>query len=138
MRYGAGEGFAMTEVTSRTVRAFVTILLMPFFALVLTPRMRPFRWSRLLLTYLLPLIPFVVLWDGLVSCFRTRTPQELLHLTTTFPGYDWTAGYAPGRWLTPVYLIGQPKQNASCADERVRRLLAVPHDARTDEGLERV
>jgi hypothetical protein len=105
----AGEGFAMTEVTSRTVRAFATILLMPLFALVLTPRMRPFRWSRLLLTYLLPLIPFVVLWDGLVSCVRTRTPQELLCLTTPFPEYDWTAGYAPGRWLAPVYLIGRPK-----------------------------
>jgi hypothetical protein len=105
-----GQGFAMTEVTSRTLRAFATILLMPIFALILTPRMRPFRWSRLLLTYLLPLIPFVVLWDGLVSCFRTRTPQELLALTNTFPQYEWTAGYASGRWLAPVYLIGRPKQ----------------------------
>jgi hypothetical protein len=105
----AGEGFAMAEVTSRTAWACATMFLMPLFALVLTPGMRPFRWSRLLLTYLLPLIPFVVFWDGLVSCFRTRTPQELLHLTTIFPGYDWTAGYAPGRWLTPVYLIGKPK-----------------------------
>jgi hypothetical protein len=120
----AGEGFAMTEVTSRTVRAFATILLMPLFALVLTPRMRPFRWLRLLLTYLIPLIPFVVLWDGLVSCFRTRTPQELLCLTTPFPEYDWTAGYASGRWLAPVYLIGRPKPSsvsAGCADEQRAR-----------------
>jgi hypothetical protein len=116
----AGEGFAMTEVTSRTVRACAIMLLMPLFAWVLTPRMRPFHWSRLLLTYLIPFIPFVVFWDGLVSCFRTRTPQELLHLTTPFPEYDWTAGYAQGRWLSPVYLIGRPKPiNASCADERV-------------------
>ena len=109
----AGEGFAMTEVTSRTARAFATMFLMPVFALVLTPGMRPFRWSRLLLTYLIPLIPFVVFWDGLVSCFRTRTPQELLHLTTGFPDYDWIAGYARGRWLTPVYLIGKPKPGHS-------------------------
>jgi hypothetical protein len=109
----AGEGFAMTEVTSRTVRAIATMFLMPLFALVLTPRMRPFRWSRLLFTYLLPLIPLVVFWDGVVSCFRTRTPQELLALTSTFPEYDWTAGYASGRWLTPVYLIGRPKPNQS-------------------------
>jgi hypothetical protein len=105
----AGEGFAMTEVTSRTVRAFATMFLMPLFALVLTPRMRPFRWSRLVLTYLLPLIPFVVFWDGMVSCFRTRTPEELLDLTSGFPEYDWTAGYASGRWLAPVYLIGYPR-----------------------------
>ena len=105
----AGEGFAMTEITSRTVRGCATMFLMPLFALVLTPRMRPFRWSRLLLTYLLPVIPFTVFWDGLVSCLRTRTPQELLHLTTSFPGYEWVAGYAAGRWLRPVYLIGKPK-----------------------------
>jgi hypothetical protein len=105
-----GEGFAMAEVTSRTLRAFATILLMPVFAWVLTPCIRPFRWSRLLLTYLVPLIPFVVLWDGLVSCCRTRTPEELVDLTSGFPQYEWMAGYAPGRWLAPVYLIGRPKR----------------------------
>ncbi len=104
------EGFAMAEVTSRTPRALATMLLMPIFAWILTPRMRPFRWSRLVLTYLVPLIPLVVLWDGIVSCFRTRTPQELLALTSSFPHYDWVAGYAQdgARWLAPVYLIGRP------------------------------
>ena len=87
------------------------MLLMPLFTWLLTPKMRPFRWSRLLLTYLIPIIPLVVLWDGLVSCLRTRTPEELLALTSSFPRYDWQAGYARGQgtWLTSVYLIGQPK-----------------------------
>jgi hypothetical protein len=103
------EGFAMAEVTSRTPRAFATILFMPVFVWLLTPFMRPFRWSRLLLTYLVPLIPLVVLWDGIVSCFRTRTPEELLELSSSFPQYDWTAGYAKGSWLSPVYLIGRSR-----------------------------
>ena len=87
------------------------MLLMPLFDWILTPTMRPFRWSRLLLTYLLPLIPLVVLWDGIVSCFRTRTPEELLALTRSFPQYAWQAGYAGdrGTWLPSVYLIGRPK-----------------------------
>jgi hypothetical protein len=108
----SGEGFAMAEVTSRTLQAFGTMWLMPLFDWILTPRMRPFRWSRLLLTYFLPLIPLVVLWDGLVSCFRTRTPSELLALTSNFPQYDWQAGYARGQgsWLAPVYLIGRPNR----------------------------
>lgn len=105
-----GDGFAMAEVTSRTPRALATILLMPIFDWILTPRMRPFRWSRLLFTYLVPLIPLVVLWDGIVSCLRTRTPEELLLLTRSFPQYDWRAGYAEGGWLSPVYLIGVPKR----------------------------
>lgn len=104
-----GEGFATAEVTSRTPRAFATILFLPVLVWLLTPFMRPFRWSRLLLTYLVPLIPLVVLWDGIVSCFRTRTPEELLELSKSFPQYNWTAGYAKGSWLPPVYLIGRPK-----------------------------
>ncbi len=103
------EGFAMAEVTSRTPRALATMFLMPLFSWVLTPGMRPFRWSRLFFTYVLPVIPFVVFFDGIVSCFRTRTPQELLDLTAPFPQYEWTAGYARGNWLAPVYLLGQPK-----------------------------
>ena len=105
------EGFATAEVTTPTLRAFATMLLMPLFAWLLTPQMRPFRWSRLLLTYLVPVIPLVVLWDGVVSCLRTRTPEELLALTTSFPHYDWQAGYAHGQgtWLASVYLIGLPK-----------------------------
>ena len=105
------EGFATAEVTTLTTRSFATMLLMPLFTWLLTPRMRPFRWSRLLLTYLVPVIPLVVLWDGLVSCLRSRCPEELLALTTSFPQYDWQSGYARdgGTWLTCVYLIGQPR-----------------------------
>lgn len=108
----SGDGFAMAEVTSRTFRAFAIVMLMPLLVWILTPRMRPLGWSKLLLTYLIPLIPLVVWWDGIVSCFRTRTPQELLALTTGFPQYEWMAGYAYGRgtWLAPVYLIAKPKR----------------------------
>jgi hypothetical protein len=105
-----GEGFATAEVTSRTPRALAIILSISVFVWFLTPFMRPFRWSRILLTYLLPLIPLVVLWDGVVSCFRTRTPQELLELSSDFPQYEWIAGYAQGSWLAPVYLIGRPRK----------------------------
>jgi hypothetical protein len=110
----SGDGFAMAEVTSRTLRAFATLMLMPLFVWILTPRIRPLRWSRMLLTYLIPLIPLVVWWDGMVSCCRTRTPQELLALTTGFPQYEWRAGYARGRgtWLAPVYLIAEPKRGS--------------------------
>ena len=89
-----------------------------FYAIVdwlLTPRMRPFRWSRLLFTYLVPLIPLVVLWDGIVSCFRTRTPEELLELTKSFPQYNWTAGYAKGSWLPPGVSDRPAKMNALLA-----------------------
>jgi len=107
-----GDGLASAEVTSRSRRAILTMLLMPLFVWVLTPRMRPFRWSRLLLTYLLPAIPLVILFDGLVSCLRTRTPEELLTLARPYTEYEWTAGYGEGAWLPPVFLIGVPRERA--------------------------
>jgi hypothetical protein len=109
----AGDGFASAEVTLRNVRALATMMfIVPLLVLVLTPAIRPFRWSRLLLTYIVPMIPLVILWDGTVSCLRTRTPQELLALTSVFPQYEWVAGYARGGWLAPVYLMGRPKTSA--------------------------
>lgn len=107
-----GDGFASAEVTSRSPRAMLIMLLMPLFVWALTLRMRPFHWSRILLTYLLPAIPLVVLFDGLVSCLRTRTPEELLILARPYAEYEWTAGYGEGAWLPPVFLIGVPRERA--------------------------
>ncbi len=104
----SGEGFASAEVTSRSARALLTICVLPVYVWLLTPGMRPFQWRRLLLTYLIPAIPLVIFWDGVVSCLRTRTPEELMALTLGFPEYAWRAGYAKGSWLAPVYLIGLP------------------------------
>lgn len=106
----AKEGIATAEVTSRSLRAAVVICILPFIVLAVTPILRPFRWHRLFFTYVLPAIPMVVLWDGLVSCLRTRTPEELLALTSEFPEYSWAAGYGGGHGLKLpiVYLIGLP------------------------------
>lgn len=109
----SGEGFASAELTARSFRAVLTMFLMPFLAWALTPGIRPFRWSRILLTYLLPAIPFVLLWDGVVSCLRTRTPEELLQLANPFCDFEWKAGYSRGSWLPAVYLIGLPRKHAA-------------------------
>lgn len=107
----AGEGFASAEVTARSLYPVCFMFLMPFLAWWVTPRIRPFHWSRLLYTYLLPAIPFVVGWDGIVSCLRTRTPEELLALIQSFPEYEWQAGYGKTRLgrLAPIYLIGHKR-----------------------------
>ena len=56
------------------------MLLTPFAVWLMTPFMRPFRWSRLLLTYPLPLVPLTCLWDGIVSQLRAYTADELVEL----------------------------------------------------------
>ncbi len=77
-------------------------------SLLLVPLVRPFRVSRLLLSYLPPIIPFVVAWDGTVSAMRAYTSEELLAIARTVPGggrYEWRAESA-GRAL---YLTGIPR-----------------------------
>ncbi len=107
-----GRGIAIFESTTRDARTLVVMLLVPLFVLLTTPFLRPFRWSRLLLTYILPLIPLIALFDGVVSALRTYTPGEMRELAESVDGsagYTWSAGEA-GRGPIPMtYLIGVPR-----------------------------
>src|SRR4030095_2408901 len=75
------QGIAVFEGTQRSVLALLLMLLVPLMVLVMTPFIRPFRWSRLLWTYLIPLLPLVAMFDGLVSCVRTYSVEDLRDLT---------------------------------------------------------
>lgn len=113
------EGIAVLEATRRDPRSFAMVAAMPFLALALTPFVRPLRWSRLFFTYALPLVPLVMLWDGLVSCLRTYSEAELCALTARLEGagYRWTVGTTRvPYWGVPVtYLIGVPDASAARA-----------------------
>lgn len=108
------QGIGIFEATQRSVPAILRILIpAPLLALVAAPVIPPFRWSRLLWTYVLPGLPVLVAWDGLVSCLRTYTPSELRALIASVPGSDtyiWQVGEErnPGPLLPVTYLIGSP------------------------------
>lgn len=55
-------------------------LLWPFAMVILAPLFFLNSPGRLLFTYLVPLVPFVWVFDGYVSCLRTRTPSEVQDL----------------------------------------------------------
>ncbi|GAB3536334.1 hypothetical protein GCM10027443_26480 [Pontibacter brevis] len=87
-------------------------LFFPAVILTVTPFIRPFKLSRLFFTYIIPLIPLGIIWDGTVSLFRIYTPRMLQHMTKEIPtpGYTWRTGKAgtrPGKHV--IYLIGYPK-----------------------------
>lgn len=52
-------------------------------------------WVHLFFTYVVPVVPFVVVFDGLVSCLRTRTRGEVLRLMDEVEGVDegWRVGW---------------------------------------------
>ena len=60
--------------------------------LVLTPRLGPMSAGRFALTYLLPVAPAVVAWDGIVSSLRSDSVRELLDLAASATGesFAWS------------------------------------------------
>jgi hypothetical protein len=111
---GSG-GFAAFEGTSRSVRAVLMLLLTPMFVLLLTPLIRPFTWPRAIWTYLIPLIPLGVFFDGIVSCLRSYTADELRQISAGVANdrFEWHAGSIAGGILPLTYLIGIPRTRIS-------------------------
>ena len=107
-----GVGIGIFELTERSLSSLALVGLgAPLVAAALTPFVPPFRLSRLLLTYALPLIPLSLVFDGVVSCLRTYSPADLEAIVGTLdaPGYEWEIGVERGFHPMPVtYLIGHP------------------------------
>lgn len=82
----------------------VLSFLTPVFVLFLTPLVRPFRWSRLFWTYIIPLAPAIIFWDTLVSNLRCYNKEELISMAKTVDvnnRFNWHVGeYRKG--LVPV------------------------------------
>lgn len=108
------QGIGIFEVTRRSTAAIALMFVWFLSPLIFTPFIRPFRWSRLLYTYVLPLIPLVLLFDGVVSCLRTYQPHELREMAQGLAGpeYRWEIGeQRAARGGPPItYLIGYPSE----------------------------
>jgi hypothetical protein len=101
------------ELTERSVLGLFGSLVLPIFVLLVTPFIRPFRWSRLVWTYLLPIVPLMVIWDGFVSCLRTYLAKELQDMVVGVgvSDYVWEIGRACSRTAPAVtHLIGYPRK----------------------------
>jgi len=109
----AGQSIGIFEITRRAPSTIVLMFPWALMLFVFTPLIRPFCWSRLLWTYLIPIIPLVLLFDGVVSCLRTYGPQELCEIIKKLSGiqYQWEVGeHSKGSGRSPItYLIGYPK-----------------------------
>ena len=110
----AGQGIGIFEVTRRAPLAIGLMLPWALLVFVSTLLLRPFRWSRLFWTYVIPMVPFVVLFDGVVSCLRTYQPRELREIIGKLRGkeYRWQVGEQSGsaRYNIITYLIGYHKE----------------------------
>jgi hypothetical protein len=109
-----GQGIAIFEQTRRHPLALLLMALLAPLAVLITPFIWPWRPARFFWTYLVPAIPLVLCWDGMVSCLRTYTVDELQMMTKQLTGspYHWEIGHAaaPLSPLGVLYAIGHPRQ----------------------------
>jgi hypothetical protein len=111
------KAIAIFELANPALKTMLITCSIPFLAMFLSLRARPFRWSRLIFTYIIPIIPFALCYDGIISCFRSYSQQELHTLVEglSTPTYQWDIGEDRSGLLPVTYLIGSPTQTLSAA-----------------------
>lgn len=107
---------AIFEFTERSVFAIILFCFSPIAVLLLAPFCRPFRWTTIFLTYIVPVLPLAAAFDGVVSCLRTYSEAELREMVANLSpgGYIWEIGQERS-WRSPVpitFLIGYPRSSA--------------------------
>ena len=105
-----GQPIMVFELLNRSFIDLIFMSLSPVLILLLTPFIRPFRWSRLVFTYLLPISLLAIVYDTLISTLRCYSPRELLALTEELTGekYLWQAGRYRVKGAPVTYLAGWP------------------------------
>ncbi|KAI9758064.1 MAG: hypothetical protein M4579_003195 [Chaenotheca gracillima] len=74
------DGFGIFELQDRTPSSLTTIFFMGLLFTLITPI---FFWrspGHLLFTYIIPIIPVILIFDGYISSLRTRSPEEVMGL----------------------------------------------------------
>ncbi|MEM8928055.1 MAG: hypothetical protein AAGC45_07620 [Bacteroidota bacterium] len=103
---------AIFEAQERSIPSILAMLFSPISVLLTTPFIRPFTWGRLLFTYLIPIVPLFVLWDGLVSCLRTYSVDEMSVLVEKLENKDrfnWEINRIKSGPGVILYLLGTKK-----------------------------
>jgi hypothetical protein len=111
------QGVGVFEVAKCHPLTVFLVILMPLMSLFVTPFIRPFRLSRLFWTYVIPVIPFVLYYDGIISCMRSYSKTALSTLTRDLraENYQWQIGEDNRalRVLPITYLVGFPRTQSA-------------------------
>lgn len=109
-------GIGVFEFSERSLFGVSQTISTPLSTALLTPFIRPLRWSRIALTYLLPVLPALYFFDALVSQLRTYTVDELRDMTRPLAAddYIWRIGQVQHpaiRAVRVTYLLGYPTRD---------------------------
>jgi hypothetical protein len=108
------QGIGIFEIASRHAFTLGSVFTMPALDWLFAIFRRPFRWSRILWTYVIPIVPAVLFVDGLISCLRAYSLADLHAMTAAVHGrdYEWQIGEESMSRLPlrVTYLLGFPRK----------------------------
>lgn len=101
------------EAQERSFQSLFAMFFSPITVLFMTPFIKPFNLGRILFTYLIPIVPVCVWWDGIVSSLRTYSVQEMKELVANVENhesYTWKIDKIKSGPGIILYLTGVPKE----------------------------
>lgn len=104
----------IVEAQERNMANVLKNAFSPIMVLLTAPFISPFNIGRLIFTYLIPIVPLLILWDGVVSVLRTYTIEEMKGMTKELNNrlaYNWEIKKIEDGPITLLYLLGFPKKS---------------------------
>jgi len=97
-------------------RSFMTLfgnsIINPVAILLFSPFFRPFSYSRMFFTYIVPFIPLISIWDGVVSMLRLYDEDSAKKLISELDNtnYKWEIGKVKNKFGMKIfYILGMPQ-----------------------------
>ena len=109
----SGNSIAVLEGNNDSLWQVVGMtIFVPLSVILSAPFVQPFRITRLIFTYLIPILPLITMLDGFLALFKLYNPNDLNELISTIPvkNYVWKSGKADnGRGGKIIFLMGYPE-----------------------------
>lgn len=110
----ANTAIACFEAQKRSVGDFIKFFFSPINVMLLTPFIKPFSIGRIFFTYIIPLVPLFVWWDGLASVLRTYSEKELKAMVKNLENtneFKWEIDHIKNGPTKIYYIFGYPLSN---------------------------
>ncbi len=96
--------------SKRWVEVIAAIFLLPLGVFLRSLFVRPFCFWRVFFTYCIPILPFLMAWDGTVSILRLYPEEKWQEWTLSYSDFEWQTGVISSHFGLKVrYLFGKPK-----------------------------
>lgn len=108
----SNSSIAIFEGQERSFQSILAMIFSPITVLLTTPFIKPFHIGRIIFTYLIPIVPILILWDGVVSSLRTYSVDEMNALVANLnntANFNWEIGRVKSGPTKILYLLGTKK-----------------------------